>query len=143
MRTSLHLHDRRHAVSLDARDDPGEAVARGLRHDRAVGAFAPSLGGQACDVGLVDGAIDGYAAITWGWSIEIGGLDVVLDELYVRTRRRGLGGRLVEAAERECRERGVKRIFLETERPNDAARRLYGRHGFVADDSIWMSKELR
>ena len=34
----------------------------------------------------VDGRPDGYAAITWSWSIEIGGFEVVLDELYVRTR---------------------------------------------------------
>ena len=29
---------------------------------------------------------DGYIVVTWGWSIEIGGLDVVLDEFYVRSR---------------------------------------------------------
>jgi len=34
----------------------------------------------------------------------------------------------------------VRRIFLETEAPNDAARRLYERHGFVAEDSIWMAR---
>ena len=38
--------------------------------------------------------------------------------------------------------RGVKRIFLETELANDGARRLYGRHGYQVDTSIWMSKEL-
>ncbi len=88
-------------------------------------------------------ALDGYGVVTWGWSIEIGGLDVVLDELYVRTRGTGIGTALVTSLERACRERGVKRIFLETERPNEAARRLYARLGFTADDSIWMAKELR
>ena len=90
----------------------------------------------------VDGRADGYAVVTWGWSIEIGGLDVVLDELYIRTQRRGLGGLLLEHLEADCRERGVRRIFLETERPNTGARRLYERHGYTADDSIWMAKEL-
>lgn len=85
---------------------------------------------------------EGYAAVTWGWSIEIGGLDVVLDELYVRTRGRGTGSRLIETLETDCRARGVKRIFLETEHPNERARRLYARHGYEADTSIWMSKEL-
>jgi GNAT superfamily N-acetyltransferase len=85
---------------------------------------------------------DGYAVVTWGWSIEIGGLDVVLDELYVRTRGRGAGSAAVAAIEADCRARGVKRIFLETERRNEAARRLYARLGFTVDDSIWMSKEL-
>jgi GNAT superfamily N-acetyltransferase len=91
---------------------------------------------------VVDGRIDGYAVVTWGWSIEIGGLDVVLDEIYVRTRGVGTGGRLIDALEADCRARGVKRIFMETEQPNVAARRLYTRHGFEADTSIWMSKEL-
>jgi GNAT superfamily N-acetyltransferase len=86
--------------------------------------------------------IDGYAVITWGWSIEIGGLDVVLDEIYVRTRNRGTGARMLAALEAGCRARGVKRITLETELPNAAARRLYERHGYEADTSIWMAKEL-
>jgi ribosomal protein S18 acetylase RimI-like enzyme len=86
--------------------------------------------------------IVGYVVVTWGWSIEIGGLDVVLDELYVRHRNRGLGSMLIQTVEHECRARGVRRIFLETERPNESARRLYRRHDYVTDDSIWMSKVL-
>jgi GNAT superfamily N-acetyltransferase len=93
-------------------------------------------------VAEIDGAVDAYAAVTCGWSIEIGGMDVVLDELYVRTRDRGTGTALIRHLEDDCRARGVKRIFLETELPNESARRLYAREGFVADTSIWMSKEL-
>ena len=90
-----------------------------------------------------DGATaDGYIVVTWGWSIEIGGLDVVLDEFYVRSRGKGRGSDALRMVETACRERGVKRIFLETELANDGARRLYARHGFIADTSIWMSKEL-
>jgi ribosomal protein S18 acetylase RimI-like enzyme len=40
------------------------------------------------------------------------------------------------------RRRGLARIFLETETHNTSARRLYARHGFVEDDSIWMSLEF-
>lgn len=93
-------------------------------------------------VAVLDGAVDGYGVVTWGWSIEIGGLDVVLDELYVRSKGGGVGTELIRRLETECRARGVKRIFLETELPNEAARRLYEREGYVADSSIWMSKEL-
>jgi GNAT superfamily N-acetyltransferase len=85
---------------------------------------------------------EGYAAVTWGWSLEIGGLDVVLDEIYVRHRGRGTGSRLLRALELDCRHRDAKRIFLETELPNDGARRLYARHGYTADTSIWTAKEL-
>ncbi|MAT06593.1 MAG: GNAT family N-acetyltransferase [Acidimicrobiaceae bacterium] len=95
------------------------------------------------DVGSDDGAgVIGYAAVSWGWSIEVGGLDVVLDEIYVRSRGHGVGGELLAAVEAECRRVGAKRIFLETERPNERARRWYAAAGFTIDDSIWMSKEL-
>ena len=88
------------------------------------------------------GALEGYVVVTWNWSIEIGGPEAVLDEVYVREQGRGTGSDLVRAAERDCRAHGMRRIFLETERRNDAARRLYERLGYRADDSIWMSKIL-
>ena len=84
----------------------------------------------------------GYAVVTWGWSIEIGGLDVVLDEIYVRRRGDGIGSTLIEHLERDCVARGVRRIFLETELANDGARRLYQHLGYTADTSIWMAKAL-
>jgi GNAT superfamily N-acetyltransferase len=88
------------------------------------------------------GQVVGYAVLARSWSVEIGGAEVVLDELFVRTRGQGIGSRAIEALATYCRERGVRRIFLETERRNERARRLYARHGFREDDSIWMSREL-
>ena len=93
-------------------------------------------------VAEVDGAVIGYAVVSWGWSIEIGGLDVVLDEIYVRPRGRGVGSALLEATEAMCRDVGAKRVFLETERDNERARRWYSANGFGIETSIWMSKEL-
>jgi GNAT superfamily N-acetyltransferase len=84
----------------------------------------------------------GYAVATWGWSVEIGGAEAVLDELYVRSRGQGTGTALLTSIVDDCRRHGMRRVFLETERRNDAARRLYARHGFVEDDSIWMSLDL-
>ncbi len=84
----------------------------------------------------------GYAVVTWGWSIEGGGLEALLDEIFVHTQGRGLGSAAMPVIEAHCRRHGASRIFLETERANDRARRLYGRLGFVEDDSIWMSKSL-
>jgi GNAT superfamily N-acetyltransferase len=121
------------------------ADAHPFEHDTARAGLEPLLEGDGLGVVLVvevDGTVDGYGVVTWGWSVEIGGLDVVLDELYVRTRGRGLGSKLIAALEDDCRARGVRRIFLETELANEAARRLYARHGYAADTSIWMAKEL-
>jgi GNAT superfamily N-acetyltransferase len=83
---------------------------------------------------------DAYAVVRWSWSLESGGLEAILDEIYVRTRGAGTGSALIEHVLADCQARGVRRIFLETEAPNDAARRLYERHGFVAEDSIWMAR---
>ncbi len=49
---------------------------------------------------------------------------------------------LRECVEHDCRLRCAERSFLETELPNEIARRLYERHGYIEDSSIWMSKEL-
>ena len=72
----------------------------------------------------------------------MGGADYILDEIFVQQRGEGIGRQLIAAAEDRCAELGVRRIFLETERPNHRARSLYARLGFVEDDSVWMSKDL-
>jgi ribosomal protein S18 acetylase RimI-like enzyme len=84
----------------------------------------------------------GYAVVTWGWSVEGGGPEALLDEIYVADRGRGLGSSAVSAILDDCRHRGMLRVFLETESHNERARAFYGRLGFVTESSVWMSKEL-
>ncbi|MEX1281245.1 MAG: GNAT family N-acetyltransferase [Acidimicrobiia bacterium] len=84
----------------------------------------------------------GYVVVTWGWSLESGGPDALLDEFYVRRRSEGLGSTVMAEVVTAVRERGARRIFLETERPNEAARRFYRRSGFTEDDSVWLSLDL-
>lgn len=85
----------------------------------------------------------GYAIVTWGWSVESGGRDALLDEIYTEPPGRGIGAALIEAILAELETRGsVTRIFLETEEGNEGARRLYRRHGFEVEPSVWMSRQL-
>ncbi|MEU4802419.1 GNAT family N-acetyltransferase [Actinosynnema sp. NPDC023587] len=84
----------------------------------------------------------GYAVLTWGYSLESGGRDALLDEFFVRNRGGGVGGRVIEELAEACRAAGARRVVLETEAPNDAARRFYGRHGFTPEASTWMSRDL-
>ncbi|WGL53664.1 GNAT family N-acetyltransferase [Nocardioides sp. BP30] len=86
----------------------------------------------------------GYAVLTWGWSLESGGREGLLDELYVAAgwRRSGWGGLLIEQVIAQARAAGCGALFLETVRPNDRARAFYRRHGLVGQDSIWMRREL-
>lgn len=89
-----------------------------------------------------DGGLQGYAVITWGYSLESGGRDALLDEMYVREPGSGTGSVLLERVIARVREQGLTTMFLETEMENAAARRFYSRHGFSVDDSVWMYLDL-
>ena len=86
--------------------------------------------------------LTGYVMVTWSWSVESGGRDCILDEIFVQEQGAGQGSRLLAHALRAARAFGARAVFLETEAPNDAARRFYARHGFVVEDSVWMSAPL-
>lgn len=88
------------------------------------------------------GAPCGYAVVTWGWSLESGGREALLDEIYVRKRGGGLGGELLTHAVRAAAAAGASTMFLETEAHNERVRGFYARHGFAAEDSVWMSRSI-
>lgn len=111
---------------------------------RAVAALAgdPALGRLwVADDG---GAVVGYLAVTFGWSLEFRGRDAFVDELYLAPayRGRGLGGRALTLAEDACRDAGVQALHLEVERENAVARELYRRRGFADHARILMTKPL-
>jgi GNAT superfamily N-acetyltransferase len=93
---------------------------------------------------LADGEPVGYVAVTFGFSLEYGGRDAFVDELFVRPaqRGRGLGGRTLEAIEPRCAELGVRALHLVVERRNPRALSLYRRHGFRDNDRRLLSKRL-
>ncbi len=109
---------------------------------RARGGFAPLLDDDTYGVVWLTDEPAGYAVLTWGWSIEAGGAEAVLDEVFVTERGAGAGSKLIDHVLDDGRRRGLVRIFLETESHNVRVRSLYERHGFVVDDSIWMSVEF-
>ncbi|MGE0726976.1 MAG: N-acetyltransferase family protein [Acidimicrobiia bacterium] len=87
-------------------------------------------------------ACGGYAVITWSWSLESGGRDAILDEIYVRAREHGAGTRSLHHASSAAAEAGARVLYLETEASNERVRRFYARNGFQVDDSVWMSTDL-
>lgn len=92
----------------------------------------------------IHGYIAGYFAVTVGFSLESGGRDAFLDELYLRegARGRGLGAAALDLAEAWCRERGVRVLHLEVERHRIAAQGMYRRRGFVERDRHLLSKPI-
>jgi ribosomal protein S18 acetylase RimI-like enzyme len=86
----------------------------------------------------------GYLVLTFDYSLEFGGREAFVDELFVREqyRRRGIGTRALEFAEAACRERAIRALHLEVERTNGAAQRAYRKAGFVDHDRYLMTKRL-
>lgn len=87
----------------------------------------------------------GYVVVTFGWSVEFGGLDAFIDEIYVRpaVRGRGIASDVLIALPRALADAGVQAIHLEVDRSNDVAQRLYARAGFQARDRyMLMSNRL-
>ncbi|HUP01989.1 MAG TPA: GNAT family N-acetyltransferase [Gemmatimonadota bacterium] len=82
------------------------------------------------------GADVGYLVVTLGYSMEYGGVDAFIDDLYVRPafRRAGLGTAAVREARAFCLARGVRALHLEVDQANSVARSVYRKAGFVSND---------
>ncbi len=88
--------------------------------------------------------IFGYSILTWGWGIESGGQEALVDEMFITKEMRNLGHgeKLLKASLERAKEQGVKVVFLETEKENPDSRKLYQRVGFQEETSVWMSIKL-
>lgn len=74
----------------------------------------------------------GYVMISFGWSLEFGGLDAMVDELYVRpaVRRRGMGGEALQQLSIGLRDSGVMALHLEADRSDERLQQFYRRNRF-------------
>lgn len=74
----------------------------------------------------------GVCQLRYRHSVWMAAEDCWLEDLYVQESARGagLGGALVMHALERARERGCRRVELDTSEANEDARRLYARHGF-------------
>lgn len=87
----------------------------------------------------------GYVAVSFGWSIEYGGMDAILDEIYVRpaVRGRGMGSEAVSALSKGLKESGVKALHLEVDRDDETTCRFYARARFQPREGyLFMSRVL-
>ncbi len=102
-------------------------------------ALAPLLDGSPLGAAWLFGpakAPTGYVIITFGWSIELGGMDAFVDELYIRppVRNRGIASEVLSALSSSLRDVGVKALHLEVDREDAATQRLYTRAHFQMRD---------
>ncbi|NRB04637.1 MAG: GNAT family N-acetyltransferase [Rhodobacteraceae bacterium] len=110
-----------------------------LSDDHRANALQPLLDGVPHGVAYLIGparAPIGYAIISFGWSMELGGMDGFLDELYIRpgVRGRGIATEVLRSLPKALASAGMKAMHLEVDTQNDKARALYERCGFRMRD---------
>ena len=78
----------------------------------------------------------GYVVICFGWSVEFGGMDAFVDEIYIRpaVRRRGMGAEALNAMAATLKSNGVRALHLEVDRENTTAQSFYHRARFRPRD---------
>ena len=86
----------------------------------------------------------GYIVLTLGFSMEYGGRDAFVDDLFVRPedRGKGLGRQLLGTLIGECVRIGVRALHLEVGRANQRAHALYRAHGFADNDRQLLTLKL-
>ena len=116
--------------------------------DERVAALMPLLDGSPLGAIYLIGptrAPVGYIIITFGWSVEFGGMDGFVDEIYIRpaVRGRGIATEVLLDLPKALAGAGLTALHLEVDRTNEATQRLYLRTGFKARDRyVLMSKPL-
>ena len=141
MSASIHLagpDDEERVLSLVAafHAEQGFPLGPEQRRDAILPLLSGSPYGSVYLIGPQRAPI-GYVAVTFTWSLEYGGLDAALDEVYLRpgVRGRGIAAGVLSAICKRLFEAGVQLIDLEVDRDNAAARRLYERMGFETRES--------
>lgn len=139
------------ALHLAGPDDLGKLAPmvaayhafEGIKSDaeHIANALAPLLEGSPHGCAYLIGprnAPIGYAVLTFGWSLEFGGLDGFVDELFIRegVRGRGIGTEALAALQRAMADAGLKALHLEVGQSNARAKAMYTRRGFRARDGF-------
>lgn len=124
-----------------------EAGITSSPEDRAAG-LLPLLEGNPYGAVYLIGparAPIGYIVICFGWSVEFGGLDAIVDELFIRpsVRGRGIATEALVSLPNALSTGGLRAIHLEVDRDNAAAVKLYRRAGFQPREKyMFMSRQL-
>lgn len=75
----------------------------------------------------------GYIVISFGWSLEFGGMDGFIDEIYIRpgVRKRGIASEVLQSLPRALSGAGLKALHIEIDRTAQTGQTLYRKAGFT------------
>lgn len=149
MKAALHLARPEDADRLDLLVAASHAE-RGLdtSDDRRQAALAPLLEGSPHGAVYLIGpsrAPVGFLVITFGWSVEHGGLDGVIDDLYIRppVRGRNIATEILLSLAPTLADAGLCALHMRLDRDDGTAQRLAHRTGFTGKDHyIWVTRAL-
>jgi ribosomal protein S18 acetylase RimI-like enzyme len=93
----------------------------------------------------VESQVVGYVVLTFGFSLEYGGIDAFVDELFVKPEFRGQGfaTKALEFLTLECRASNVVALHLEVDSTNEIAKNLYAKMGFESTARELLNKWLK
>lgn len=103
--------------------------------DHREAAIAPLLEGSPLGCVYLIGprrAPVGYIVITFGWSVEFGGMEGFIDEFFIRqtVRGRGVGSEVLTGLLPQLDAAGLSALNLEVRADNERLQKLYARAGF-------------
>ena len=87
----------------------------------------------------------GYLAVSFGWSLEHGGMTATIDEQFIRraVRSRGMGSEAIDGLAKALRDGGIRALMLEVHADAEPLQRFYRRARFeLRDQSAIMTRVL-
>ncbi|MFS4582838.1 GNAT family N-acetyltransferase [Phaeobacter sp. C3_T13_0] len=86
----------------------------------------------------------GYIVVTFSWSVEFGGMDGFVDELFIRppVRGRGIASEVLLQLPKTLGEAGIKALHLEVDREDEHAQRIYQRARFQSRDRYMLMTKV-
>lgn len=78
----------------------------------------------------------GYIVLTFSWSVELGGMDGFIDEIYLRpaVRGRGIALEALQSLRKTLQSAGIMALHLEVDREDASSQRLYQKARFELRD---------
>ncbi|CUH76831.1 GNAT family N-acetyltransferase [Tropicibacter naphthalenivorans] len=87
----------------------------------------------------------GFVVVTFGWSLELGGLEAHIPALYIRpaVRKRGMGGEALAGISKAMSDAGVAALHLRIPRDDEATQRFCQRARFAPQkDTLLLTRLL-
>ena len=137
MTTALHLAASDDYEALDSLVAAFHAEMRiTTTPDSRAAGLRPLLAGSPYGAAYLLGprrAPVGYVVVTFGWSVELGGMDGFVDEIFIRpnVRGRGIATEVLNALPKALEKAELIALHLEVDRTDTAAQRLYQKAGFT------------